>query len=153
MLLAIGAIALCSSALAQLAVNQNINGNVVTGMINNVSANATLPLGTLVSFTSTSGSTTGQTFTYQVVLTPSTNPAGQLSDIANAINNTFNNSFVQGSGGPVSPNRFGSNAGEYSVSLVQQVPFDLGLSAVLAAGAFGAVRAARARKKNQVPVV
>ena len=35
MLLALGAIALCSSAFSQLNVNQNINGNVVTGTIPN----------------------------------------------------------------------------------------------------------------------
>jgi hypothetical protein len=144
MFLALGVVAACSVAFSQVNVNETINGNNIVGTVTNVNPSTSLSLGTMVTFISG-----GNQYTYSVVNTPSSNPAGMLSDIANAINNAFNAASVSGSGGPVSPNRFGSNAGEYSVSWVrtEQVPFDLGISAVLGAGAIAAVKRARQRRK------
>jgi hypothetical protein len=147
MFLALGVVAACSVAFSQVNVNETINGNNIVGQVTNVNPNTTISLGTMITFVSA-----GTQYTYMVVNTPSTNPAGLLSDIANAINNAFNAATVSGTGGSVSPNRFGSNAGEYSVSFVSTpaVPFDLGLSAVLGAGAIAAAKARRRKKELQV---
>jgi hypothetical protein len=105
-------------------------------------------VGTQVTFVSA-----GLQYTYQVTTVPSVNPPGILSFIANAINNAFNAASVQGAlAGGLLPNVFGSNAGEFSVSFlrVENVPFDLGLSAVLGAGAIAAVKARRRKKELEI---
>ena len=148
MLLTLGVSALCSVAFSQINVNKNINGNNIVGTVTNVNPGQTLSVGTQITFVSA-----GTQYNYVVTTVPSVNPPGLLSQIANAINNAFNVASVQGSlAGGLNPNVFGSNAGEFSVSFVSttQVPFDLGLSAVLGAGAIAAVKARRRKKELEV---
>lgn len=125
-----------------------------------VVANQPLPVGTMIMFN-------GQMF----AIRPSTQPV-----VNDAIVNVFqnfnvvvdladfgvNNSNLQAQGllGVASPDLipgassgvdafFGTASGRFTVV---PVPFDLGLSAVLGAGALGAVRAARKRKKQEAEV-
>ena len=146
--LALGVVGACSVAFAQINVTETINGQVVTGTITNVSPGQTLTVGTMITVVSVQFGTA----TFMVTTTPSTNPPGNIAIAANAIGNAFNTNNVFGAlAGGTNPNVFGSNAGEYSVNFVavQQVPFDLGLSAVLGAGAIAAVKTARKRRKEQ----
>ena len=145
--LALGVVAICSAAVAQVPVSALINGTTVTGTVVGVNPGQTLTVGTLLTVTSNLG-----TFQFQVTTTPSTNPAGNISIAANAIGNAFNANNVFGSlVGGGGRNVFGSNLGEYSVNFIQQVniPFDFGISAVLGAGAIAAVKKARNRRKEQ----
>ena len=145
--LALGVVAVCSAAFAQIPVTAVINGTPVTGTVVGVMPNSTLTVGTIITITSNLG-----VFQFQVTTTPSTNPPGNISTAANAIGNAFNAFNVSGSlAGGVNQNIFGSNAGEYSVNYLQQVqvPFDFGISAVLGAGAIAAVKTARRRRKEQ----
>jgi uncharacterized protein (UPF0333 family) len=148
MALALGVVAACSVAYAQIPVAGNINGTVVNGTVLNVNPGQTLTVGTIISVVSSAGSGN-----FMVVLVPSTNPPGNVSAAVNAINNAFNAFNVLGAmANGTLPNVFGSNAGEYSLNFIPpptQVPFDLGLSAVLGAGAIAAVKQARKRKKEQ----
>ncbi|MDB5206836.1 MAG: hypothetical protein JWR72_1911, partial [Flavisolibacter sp.] len=148
MFLALGVVAACSVAFSQVNVNETINGNNIVGTVTNVNSGQTLNVGTQITFVSA-----GVQYTYQVTTVPSTNPAGILSFIANAINNAFNTASVRGAlAGGLLPNVFGSNAGEFSVTFLRQenVPFDLGLSAVLGAGAIAAVKARRRKKELEI---
>lgn len=118
-----------------------VNGNAQTGV--NSAGNPTFATQTLIG----QGSIItfmGQTF--RVIVTPV--PVGQQG--SNAILAAFINGGVQVSGpnslGSANQN-FGTEAGE-NFTLVL-VPFDFGISAVLGAGALGAIRTARRRKKEQ----
>ena len=148
--LALGVVAVCSVAIAQIPVSGVINGIVVNGTVTNVNPNTTLTVGTMITVVAPS---LGTTATFVVTTVPSTNPPGNISAAANAINNAFNAFNVSGAlanGTNVRP--FGSNAGEYSVQF-QEIPFDFGLSAVLGAGAIAAVKRARKNKKEQAAQV
>jgi hypothetical protein len=146
MFLALGVVAVCS-AFAQIPVSGTINGNFISGTVTNVNPNSTITVGTFITVV-----TSTQTAIFQVTTTPSTNPVGNISDAVNIINNTFNAYNVFGvTPGGGNRNVFGSNTGEYSLNFIrsEQVPFDLGLSAVLGAGAIAAVKRARQRRKEQ----
>lgn len=151
MFLALGVVAFCSAALAQVNVNETFGppANVtITGQVTNVNPNTVLTVGTQITFLAS----TNILYTYVVTTVPSANPPGLIATIANAINNAFN---AAGVGGSMTPGGtagvFGSNLGEYSVNFLESrpVPFDLGISAVLGAGAIAAVRTARKRRKEQ----
>ena len=159
MFLVLGIVAACSIGYSQTIVTTTgQNGPVTTGTVNsNVDANLAdggiLTYNSLVTFTVAPG----QVYTFQVVNTPSANgPLSLISDIANAISNSFNNPpYVRGvnSSGTIVP--FGSDAGQVALQFIsgpqQNVPFDFGLSAVLGAGAIAAAKTAR-RKKAQESV-
>jgi hypothetical protein len=149
MALALGVVASCTVAFAQIPVSGVINGVTVTGTVTNVNPNSTLTVGTLITV-----QTATQSAIFEVTTVPSTNPPGNISAAANAINNAFNLYNVLGAlAGGVNPRPFGSNAGEYSVNFIssttQAVPFDFGISAVLGAGAIAAAKTARKRRKEQ----
>jgi hypothetical protein len=148
--LAFGLVALSSVAFSQIPVSGIINGVVVNGTVTNVNPNTTLTVGTLITVVAP-----GQMATFQVTTVPSTNPPGNISAAANAINNAFNFYNVLGAmAGGLNPAPFGSNAGEYSVNFIssQQIPFDFGISAVLGAGAIAAVKKARQRRKEEAVI-
>ena len=147
MALAMGVVLTCSAAFAQVNVNETVNGNVINGQVTNVNPGQNLTIGSMITFVSG-----GQTFQFMVVTTPSANPPGIISDIANAIGNAFNTASVSGQTTAIGGgrNRFGSNAGEFSVQFVQApIPFDFGITAVLGAGAIAAVKKARNRRKEE----
>jgi hypothetical protein len=147
MCLVLGVVAACTVGFSQIPVSGIINGEVINGTVTNVNPNTTLTVGTLITVVAP-----GQMAIFQVTTVPSTNPPGNVSAAANAINNAFNFYNVLGAlAGGLNPAPFGSNAGEYSVNFIssQQVPFDFGISAVLGAGAIAAVKTARRRKKEQ----
>lgn len=156
MCLALGVVAACSVAFSQVTVNQMVDGQNIVGTVNApVSGGQILAVNTQITFVSS----TGITYVYAVTTTPSTNPAGLLTTISNAIANAFN-ANPAAAGGPVrgslvggaAVNGFGSNATQYALNFVssnERVPLDFGLSAVLGAGALAAVRA-RKRKKEEL---
>ncbi|MDB5205184.1 MAG: hypothetical protein JWR72_259 [Flavisolibacter sp.] len=145
--LAVGVVAACSVAFSQVPVSGTINGTLITGTVTNVNPNSTITVGTVITV-----QTATQIANFVVTTTPSFNPPGNISIAVNAINNAFNAFNVLGAqAGGANPNVFGSNTGEYSLNFInsQQIPFDLGLSAVLGAGAIAAVKTARKRRKEQ----